>query len=102
MKRRVSARAVTTVALALGLILESTWRDVRLVVPLSAQQQIDWIPGPIIEDPPGPFTGFSYVPPENVVAPGSALSTFVVTYNGFPPDAQAAFQAAVDVWASQI
>ena len=32
----------------------------------------------------------------------AALSTFVVTYNGFTPQAQTAFQAAVNVWASQI
>src|SRR5207344_3264175 len=32
----------------------------------------------------------------------AALSTFVVTYSGFSPEAQAAFQAAVDIWASEI
>ena len=38
-----------------------------LVVPLSAQG-LEYLPGPIIEDPPGPYTGQSYVgPPENFV-----------------------------------
>ena len=64
----------------------------------------DRLPGEIIEDPPGPYVGNSYVPPraDVVTAPATALSTFVVTYNGFTPQAQAAFQAAVDIWASQI
>jgi hypothetical protein len=61
------------------------------------------MPGPIIEDPPGPYTGQTHVAPQtNLIGPGTALSTFVVTYNGFPPQAQAAFQAAVNIWASQI
>lgn len=33
---------------------------------------------------------------------GVAQATFVVSYSGFPPAAQAAFQAAVDVWAASI
>ncbi|MFN8619695.1 MAG: hypothetical protein U0869_02965 [Chloroflexota bacterium] len=33
---------------------------------------------------------------------GPASATFSVTYNGFTPQAQAAFQAAVDVWAARI
>lgn len=32
-------------------------------------------------------------------APSPALSTWQVTYTGFTPQAQAAFQAAVDIWA---
>ncbi|MBI1880329.1 MAG: hypothetical protein HYR94_19265, partial [Chloroflexi bacterium] len=33
---------------------------------------------------------------------GIQSATFNVTYNGFSPEAQAAFQRAVDIWASQI
>ncbi len=33
---------------------------------------------------------------------GNQCSTFVVSYNGFTPDAQAAFQFAVDIWAASI
>ncbi len=32
----------------------------------------------------------------------AATATFQVTYNGFTPEAQAAFQAAVDIWAQHI
>ncbi len=61
------------------------------------------LPGPVIDDPPGEYAGRSFVrPAPQLVGPSSALSTFVVTYNGFPPQAQAAFQAAVNMWASQI
>ena len=61
------------------------------------------MPGPMIEDPPGPYQGHSHVraPGADLKVATEALSTFIVTYNGFTPQAQAAFQAAVDVWASQ-
>jgi hypothetical protein len=95
-------RAAATAAVALGIILASRSNDTSLIVPVSGQQ-IERAPGPIIEDPPGVFTGeTSFVPMSRVVVPGAALSTFIVTYNGFSPQAQAAFQAAVNVWASQI
>ena len=94
-------RTAATVAIAVGILLGSRW-DTNLIVPVSGQQP-EWLPGPIVEDPPGQFTGvMSVVPVARIVAAGAALSTFVVTYDGFSPEAQAAFQAAVDVWASQI
>src|SRR5262245_27512041 len=66
-------------------------------------QEPDRIPGPIIEDPPGSFKAQTYVaPPVQPVSPAALSSTFVVTYNGFTPQAQVAFQAAVNIWASQI
>src|SRR5262249_24221503 len=34
--------------------------------------------------------------------PQVQLSNFVVTYTGFTPQAQAAFQAAVNIWATQV
>ncbi len=50
--------------------------------------------------------------PDGFVQPGSQLpnariaapttATFVVTYNGFTPEAQKAFQYAVDIWSTQI
>jgi hypothetical protein len=94
-------RLLAAASIAAVLILGAPWGG--LTVSLFAQEA-DHIPGPIIEDPPSPFTGQSYVgPPENFVAgPASALSSFVVTYNGFTPQAQAAFQAAVDIWASPL
>lgn len=33
---------------------------------------------------------------------GTACSNFIVTYNGFTPQAQAAFQFAVDIWANTL
>ena len=33
---------------------------------------------------------------------GSACSSFIVTYNGFTPEAEAAFQFAVDIWSNTI
>jgi hypothetical protein len=73
---------------------------------LSAQPQAtqglgETMPGPIIEDPPGPYRGNVYIP-ARPRGPSANTATFIVTYNGFTPQAQAAFQAAVDVWASQI
>ncbi|WP_431156936.1 T9SS type A sorting domain-containing protein [Winogradskyella poriferorum] len=57
--------------------------------------------------PPGEFTGLISVPraPETAArmeAGGSPCATFVVSYNGFTPEAQAAFQYAVDIWANSI
>jgi hypothetical protein len=103
MRAVVCVRAAGTTALAATILLGGPWSGARLVVPVAGQQP-ERLPGPIIEDPPGDFTGASFVPPATrVVVPGPApLSTFVVTYNGFIPQAQTAFQAAVDIWASQI
>jgi hypothetical protein len=89
-------RAAVAAGIALAILLGSGTIEI-------AGQQADRIPGPLIEDPPGQFTGVtSVIPAARMVTPAAALSTFVVTYNGFSPQAQAAFQAAVDVWASQI
>jgi hypothetical protein len=50
-------------------------------------------------------------PPSLVAAPAPVRrspslaaggATFIITYSGFSPEAQAAFQAAADIWASQI
>ncbi len=38
----------------------------------------------------------------NNMSRGSACSSFIVTYNGFTPEAEAAFQFAVDIWANSI
>lgn len=36
------------------------------------------------------------------LAAGTACSTFIVNYSGFTPEAEAAFQYAVDIWANSI
>ncbi len=96
-------RSIAALAVTAALVFGSWWPDQPLSTLVSAQVP-ERIPGPIIEDPPGPYTGQTHVRPSaNLVSPAAtALSTFVVTYNGFTPQAQAAFQAAVDIWASQI
>jgi hypothetical protein len=46
---------------------------------------------------------FSFVPPPANFTPGEPRdATISVIYNGFTPTAQAAFQYAVDIWASQL
>ena len=54
-------------------------------------QEPDRIPGPIIEDPPG-TSRVSVRRRTDRAQPGRALSTFVVTYNGFTPQAQRRFR----------
>ncbi|WP_306640972.1 hypothetical protein [Sanyastnella coralliicola] len=44
---------------------------------------------------------FTYVPPPEGFVPGAERSVVIsVVYNGFSPEAQTAFQFAVDIWAS--
>ncbi|MCA0152268.1 T9SS type A sorting domain-containing protein [Winogradskyella vincentii] len=62
---------------------------------------------PICTLPPGEFTGLISIPRDPVTAAkmdagGTPCATFVVNYNGFTPEAQAAFQYAVDIWANSI
>ncbi len=47
-----------------------------------------------------PEDHFLYIPPP--VALRSSVATIDVTYTNFPPDAEAAFQYAVNIWAAQI
>jgi hypothetical protein len=54
-----------------------------------------------------PENYFTYVPrPEQRRSPtgevATATATFQVTYNGFTPQAQAAFQGAVDIWSNLV
>lgn len=49
---------------------------------------------PIFED------AFSFIPPHPGFFSGERTSTFIVNYTGFTPEAQNAFQYAVDIWAS--
>jgi FG-GAP repeat len=93
-------RPIASAIIAAALIVATLLLDQHLVS--SQEQEPDRIPGPIIEDPPGTFTAQTYVAAPIQPSPAAALSTFVVTYNGFTPQAQTAFQAAVNVWAAQI
>ncbi len=103
---RYLRRAVLGASIALMCVFGHHWFQLSPAHLLgqAGQGPGETMPGPTIEDPPGPYQGHSYVPapPADLIVPSQALSTFIVTYNGFPPQAQAAFQAAVDVWASQL
>jgi len=80
---------------ALFLIAGTTsWFD-RLTTPLLAQQAGEKMPGPMIIESAGPDAGPSYVPAASKLPVENQLvSPFIVTYSGFTPQAQAAFQAA--------
>ncbi|HUM46483.1 MAG TPA: T9SS type A sorting domain-containing protein [Chitinophagales bacterium] len=41
-----------------------------------------------------------YIPPPTIFSEGIRTADFAITYNGFTPDAQAAFQYAADIWSS--
>lgn len=78
--------------------------DIQVPVSAAASPQ-DIIKVPPVEEPVGEHAGFTYVgrPAGRGDAPLAARSSsFVVTYTGFPPEAQAAFQYAVDIWGSII
>lgn len=68
----------------------------------------EFIPdGPICRLPPGEYTGLtSSLRNEEVLEKisrgGTPCSNFVVNYTGFTPEAQTAFQFAVDIWAFSI
>ncbi len=85
-----------------------------LLGPASAQEMPrDLLPGGFLPitmmvcEIPIEHEGTSLLPPGHVHTPiqrgsGGPTATFQVTYNGFSPEAQAAFQAALDVWATHI
>ncbi|WP_411893842.1 T9SS type A sorting domain-containing protein [Winogradskyella sp. A2] len=62
---------------------------------------------PACELPLGAYVGQISIPraPETIArmaSSGTPCSTFIVNYTGFTPEAQAAFQYAVDIWANSI
>ena len=76
-----------------ALLLLSSWS-----LPGRAQQQLDMDPAPAVIKL-GPSSGPSFVPPPvNATNPAARVATFTVNYNGFTPEAEAAFQYAVDIW----
>lgn len=67
------------------------------------------IPGPIIEEAPDEYKGFTYVGRpmlrESLAGgdqPAQRPTPFVVSYTGFPIEAQIAFQHALDIWGTVI
>lgn len=94
LRRRL--RALSAAALLAALLLQASL--------LSAQPRAASLPGRQIELRAGPPGRPSRVGPPaastNRATPASAK--FIITYSGFSAEAQAAFQAAVDIWATQI
>ena len=79
---------------------------------LSAQNPTS-LPGPITVCPAGEFSGHHFVPmpqwlqenlqhAQEAKAAGTSCGSINVEYIGFSPDAQAAFQAAVDIWEASL
>ncbi|MEH6534801.1 MAG: T9SS type A sorting domain-containing protein [Psychroserpens sp.] len=66
------------------------------------------VEGPICEYYPAPNQDPYSIPNQFITARegtdsnGAECSIFIVTYNGFTPQAQAAFQFAVDIWANTL
>lgn len=70
-----------------------------------AEASVTLRPGGMIELRAGPARPPSRIGPPAASTsphPQAATTTFIVTYTGFSAPARAAFQAAVDIWASQI
>jgi hypothetical protein len=77
-------------------------------------QTVEHQPGPIIVCPAGEFDGHHHVPAaewireamqnhqSSLLGGGTSCANIQVTYNGFTPEAEVAFQAAVDIWESSL
>src|SRR5690554_3817222 len=79
------------------------------VVAIAQNQIMESMPGPIIVCPPGEFDGHHHTPvPAEIMQKilqkdgGEPCANINVVYSGFTPQAQNAFQAAVDIWAHSI
>lgn len=84
------------------------------LVPLSLFAQAELTDAPMINVDwdvckyyPEAETRQSYIPVSNdimqkIASRGTNCSDFIVSYNGFTPQAQAAFQFAVDIWANSL
>src|SRR5688572_25260570 len=72
-------------------------------------QVLESAPGPVIICPAGEFSGLHRTPVSQEIADrigsragDTPCATFIVTYDNFPANVQAAFQEAVDIWAHSI
>ena len=73
-------------------------------IPNSAQVVGDAFTPSEVRIEQGPSSGPTHVPRPVIPSAEARLNaaTFVVNYNGFTPDAQAAFQYAVDIWSDLV
>jgi hypothetical protein len=71
---------------------------------LQAQTNPERYPGPLINLYAGPAGELSRVgqPTAQLQGDNIATATFIITYTGFSPQAQAAFQAAANIWSTKI
>src|SRR5690554_4830354 len=79
------------------------------VVAIAQNQIMESMPGPIIVCPPGEFDGHHHTPvPAEIMQKilqkdgSEPCANITVVYDGFTPEAQNAFQAAVDIWSYSI
>jgi len=79
------------------------------VVAIAQNQIMESMPGPIIVCPPGEFDGHHHTPvPAEIMQKilqkdgSEPCANITVVYTGFTPQAQNAFQAAVDIWSYAI
>ncbi len=91
--------------LTIGLILQPVWAQPQRAVSRGGNS------AELLRVPPEKYViiraleqnAFTRVaPPEEFLSNPTPTASFDVVYNGFSPDAQAAFQHAVDIWASII
>jgi hypothetical protein len=92
------ARAAAALASSLALAAASLVL-VAGAAPAGAQATSPGVPGAMIPVLAGPSIGQSFVPPSKPTGGVTAqTANIVVSYSGFTPAAQAAFQFAVDQW----
>ena len=88
-------------------VMTSEWRELRVFNALEGKHVVCATEGHPISLPDElrvrSGNAFTYVPPPASYARSKLKqATINVSYEGFTPEAQAAFQFAVDIWASQI
>ena len=78
--------------------------SVAVVAPSAAADgvQAEAIPGPRMVVLAGPDVANTSIPAPESVGVRAAQAAFQVSYSGFSPQAQTAFQAAVNIWASSV
>jgi len=103
-------RGISPIAMRLpaSLVLMALLPVLRANDAYAQQRQIEYSDAPVIVCELAAQDGYTirlagseavFSPPESFARGGT---TFEVTYNGFPAEAEAAFQAAVDIWEQHI
>ena len=100
--RRAVARLAVVGLVALALNSTAAPAGARVATRSAAASNVSFRPGSMATFEDDPHTVQSLVPARSIAPSSTRLSsvhtTFVVTYHGFPDNAKAAFQRAVDLW----